>query len=216
MTMKHPSLTLRDWWRFPRVAWYLFTRPRDIVRYITQGLPNEHTPLSLGMPWWSFGAVDAVKDFIRPDMEVFEFGSGGSSIFLAPRSRRVTCVEDSEIWSDLVRKEAEVQGLKNLDVLTRPYDFGRAEQFGDSDYLRAICGSLYDIIVVDGQEESVQVRPECFWTAEDYIKPGGVIVVDDSWRYPQLKAMNKAKRWNDYKGVGFCRRGVTSTCIFSY
>jgi len=75
---------------------------------------------------------------------------------------------------------------------------------------------LYDVIVVDGQEDSIQVRPECFWKAEKHVKPGGIIVVDDSWRYPQLKTTNKAKKWRDWKGVGYCRRGVTSSCIFFY
>jgi len=168
------------------------------------------------MPWWSFGAVDVVAGFINPEMEVFEFGSGGSSIFLACRAKHVTCVEDSEQWTDLVQKEAEALSLKNLEILARPFDFEKADNFSESNYLRAIAGRTYDLIVVDGQEQSVQVRPECFWKAESSIKPGGLIVLDDSWRYPQVKAQNKAKRWKDYKGVGCCRRGVTSTCLFYY
>ncbi len=216
MKMKHPTLRLRDWWRVSRVVWHLLMRPNDIPRYFSQSLPSRWTPSKLGMPWWSFGAVDVVAGFIRPEMEVFEFGSGGSSIFLAHRTKHVTCVEDSEQWTDLVQKEAERLGLRNLEVLAIPFDFEKADNFSESDYLRALDGRAYDLIVVDGQENSVQVRPHCFWRAEDHIKPGGMIVVDDSWRYPQVKAQNKAKRWKDYKGVGCCRRGVTSTCVFYY
>lgn len=214
--MKHPALRLHDWWRMPRVVFHLAFRPGDIPRYLAQSLPSQHTPLTLGIPWWSFGAVDAVSSFITPDMEVFEFGSGGSSIFLAERAKCVTCVEDSEEWTELVRRQAERRGLLNLQVLARPFDFQTAEKFGESSYLAALGEGVYDVIVVDGQEESVQVRPECFWRAERHIKPGGLIVLDDSWRYPQVKAQNTAKHWKDYKGVGCCRRGVTSTCLFFY
>jgi hypothetical protein len=214
--MTHPTPRLRDWWRVPRVMWHLLRRPSDIPRYFSMSLPPESTPLALGMPWWSFGAVDAVAGFIRPEMEVFEFGSGGSSIFLARRTKHVTCVEDSELWTDLVQKEARALRLKNLEVLARPFDFEEADNFGESDYLRALDGRAYDLIVVDGQENSVQVRPDCFWKAESCIESGGLIVLDDSWRYPQVKAKNKAKHWKDHKGTGCCRRGVTSTCLFYY
>jgi hypothetical protein len=40
--------------------------------------------------------------------------------------------------------------------------------------------------------------------------------VDDSWRYPQVKAKNRAQKWKDFKGTGYCRLGVTSTCLFYY
>lgn len=147
---------------------------------------------------------------------MFEFGSGGSTLFLACRAKRVACVEDSEQWAQMVQTEATRRGLENINMLLRPYDFRSAQNFCQSDYIAALGDGEYDLIVVDGQEESVQVRPDCFWKAEERIKPGGLIVVDDSWRYPQLKSQNKAKHWKDHKGVGCCRRGVTSTCLFYY
>jgi len=214
--MRHPKIRVEDWWRLPRVLFHLASRPGDIPRYFSQSLPSHLTPLELGIPWWSFGAVDAVANFIKSDMEVFEFGSGGSSIFLAERAKRVTCVEDSENWTELVRRQADRRGLQNLQVLTRPFDFQKAEKFGESSYLAALGEAFYNIIVVDGQEESAQVRPECFWRGERHIKPGGLIVLDDSWRYPQVKGKNRAKYWKDHKGVSCCRRGVTSTCLFYY
>ena len=215
--MKHPDFQWRNWWRVLRVVWWLLRRPQDLLPYLRYGIPPAQMPLSLGMPWWSFGAVDFVAGFLRPQMEVFEFGSGGSSIFLAQRVTRVSCVEDSEGWLMDVGNEASRRGLNNLELVVQPFDFHGCSDFRNSGYLGALQeGSLYDVIVVDGQEDSVQVRPECFWKAEKHVKPGGVIVVDDSWRYPQIKANNSALKWKDFKGVGYCRRGVTSTCLFFY
>jgi hypothetical protein len=216
MKMSHPQLQWRHWWRVPRVAWYLLKRPQDIPLYLRFGRSSRNTPLDLGMPWWSFGAVHAVDKFLRPDMPVFEFGSGGSSIFLASRAQRVTCVEDEEKWAGLVSDEAARRGLRNLEVLHRAFDFHNPRGFDSSSYLSALGSDSYDLIVVDGKEESEQVRDICFWKAEEFIEPGGLIVVDDSWRYPQIKARNRARRFCDYKGTGYCRVGVTSTCLFYY
>ena len=216
MKMHHPTHRLQDWWRIPRVGWYLLWRPQDIASYLRFGMQSRHTPLDLGMPWWSFGATSEVGRFLRPEMSVFEFGSGGSSIFLASRAARVTCVEDEEKWSELVRSEAQQRRLDNLEVLHRPFDFHNPRGFSSSDYLASLGAEPYDVIIVDGKEESEQVRDLCFWKAEESIKPGGLIVVDDSWRYPQVKAKNRAQKWKDFKGTGYCRLGVTSTCLFYY
>ena len=74
----------------------------------------------------------------------------------------------------------------------------------------------FDIIVVDGSEEWNLIRPICFEKAEKHVKKGGVIVVDDSWRYPELRERNQAKDFQVFQSVGPCRPGVTSTDIFFY
>lgn len=153
---------------------------------------------------------------IRKDMKVFEFGSGGSSIFLAERAASVTAVEDEEGWAVAVRKEAQKKNLKNLEVLVRPYDFFEGNEFEASAYLNSLEQKFYDLIVVDGKEEGAQVRDHCFWRAEAFIRKGGVIVVDDSYRYPQIKKTNKSKQWKAFKGTGYCRAGVTETTLFFY
>lgn len=216
MNMQHPQHRLCDWWRVPRVFWHLIKSPRDVYSYCRFGIQTKHTPLDLGVPWWSFGATRFVESVIHSEIEVFEFGSGGSSIFLASRTARVTSVEDEAMWVNLVQEMARRQNIENLELLHRPYDFYNPDDFHQSDYLSSIGSSFYDLIVVDGKEESEQVRDICFWRAEKHIKPGGMIILDDSWRYPQVKTNNMAQRWREFKGTGYCRLGVTSTCVFYY
>lgn len=168
------------------------------------------------MPWWSFGAVTYLGSRLRPDLEVFEYGSGGSTIWVGSKVRHVTCVEDEKEWADLVASAAAAKHLGGVSVLHRPFDFWKTETFKDSDYLLSLGGRTYDVIIVDGKEWSDPVRDVCFWRAEDHIKKGGIIVLDDSWRYPQAKQRNRAIRWKEFRGVEFCRAGVTSTCIFEY
>src|ERR1017187_3138041 len=180
--MYHPRIQFRDWWKVPRLFCYLALRPQDITNYLRYGAFTRRTPLELGMPWWSFGAVKFVGARLKAGSEVFEFGSGGSTIFMGSRARSVTCVEDDIGWTQLVSTAAAERGLSGVSVLHRPFDFWKTETFGNSDYLLSLSGKTFDVIVVDGQEWSDQVRDKCFWRAEDYIRKGGLIVLDDSWR----------------------------------
>lgn len=168
------------------------------------------------MPWWTFGAVREIEGRVHKAMEVFEYGSGGSTVFLAQRCRMVTAVEDDPQWTEAVRKEGARRGLTNIQILKCPYDFVQAHQFEDSDYFRSIRGKKYDLVVVDGQEYGIQVRGSCFWEAERHIRAGGMILVDDSYRYPQIKKRNQAVRFEIFRGTGYCRRGVSETAIFFY
>jgi hypothetical protein len=214
--MNHPRRSIKHWWRAARVCFYLVARPQEILSYFRYGAFNTKTSLELGVPWWSFGAVKYLGDRLRADQEAFEFGSGGSTIFIGSRVRSVTAVEDERMWVDLVVEAAAKRGLKGVSVIYRPFDFFEPESFGKSDYLLALAGRSYDVIVVDGKEGSEQVRDQCFWRAEDHIKSGGFIILDDAWRYPQVRLRNKALRWREFKGLGYCRAGVTSTSIFEY
>ena len=60
------------------------------------------------------------------------------------------------------------------------------------------------------------MRPVCFQLAETVIKPGGIIIVDDAWRYADIIKNHLAKERRDFQSIGPCRPGVTSTDIYFY
>lgn len=214
--MRHPARRIKDWWRGARLLAQLARHPGDILPYLSQGAFAKASPLELAVPWWSFRAVRALEPRLHKGMDAFEFGSGGSSIYLASRVRSLISVEDEESWVEQVREAAAARDLRGLTVLFHPYNFWNTRDFASSDYLLSLENRRYDLIVVDGKEWSDQVRDQCFWKAEDHIKPGGLIVLDDAWRYPQVFGRNRAKGWKHYRGAGYCRVGVTSTAIFDY
>jgi predicted O-methyltransferase YrrM len=72
------------------------------------------------------------------------------------------------------------------------------------------------VIIIDGTEEWIHVRPTCFRLAEERVKSGGIIILDDSWRYADPRRSNKAKRVESFVSTGPCRPGVTSTDVFFY
>jgi SAM-dependent methyltransferase len=202
--------------KIARVITNLALHPQYISRCVSHNLGEDKTPLDLEIPWFSYAAIDFLESFVQPYMTVCEYGSGGSTIFFAKRARSVFSIENDPKWFELVKGRFEQLELRNISIKLHPFDFKNTKSFPHSSYLHAIPDERFDIIVVDGMEEWDQVRPICFEKAEARVRPGGIIIVDDSWRYPILREKNHAKNVRVFKSVGPCRPGVTSTDIFFY
>ena len=194
----------------------LVLHPQYISRCVTHNLVNGKTPLDLEIPWFSYAAIDFLEGFVQPQMKVCEYGSGGSTLFFARRAQSVFSIEDNPEWFERVQKRLQEKGVRNVTMKLFPFDFKNPAGFENSEYLNAIPAERFDIIVVDGSEEWTQVRPVCFQKAESRIKPGGIIVLDDSWRYAGVRRQHHAKELKVFQSVGPCRPGVTSTDVFFY
>jgi precorrin-6B methylase 2 len=199
-----------------RLITNLVFHPQYISRCITHNVFNRKTPLELEIPWFSYAAIDFLEDFLKPEMNVCEYGSGGSTFFFARRVRSVFSIEDNPMWHQLVSERLQRQCVRNVQLTLHPIDFKNPIGVERSAYLNAVPDQRFDVIVVDGSEEWTQVRPVCFEKAESHVKPGGIIVVDDSWRYAALRTANGARDHRVFQSVGPCRPGVTSTDIFFY
>ncbi len=199
-----------------RVLTNLITHPQYISRCVSHNVLKGKTPLDLEIPWFSYAAIDFLDEFLRPHMRVFEYGSGGSTIFFAQRVKSVFSVEDNPKWYDLVTNRLKEKNITTATLTLFPYDFKNPSDFEQSDYFKAMPNERFDVLVIDGSEEWTKVRPACFVKAEQHVKAGGIIVVDDSWRYPALRKRNKASDVQVFQSVGPCRPGVTSTDIFFY
>ncbi|HWH71122.1 MAG TPA: class I SAM-dependent methyltransferase [Candidatus Sulfotelmatobacter sp.] len=199
-----------------RVVANLILHPQYISRCLAHNLVNGKTPLDLEMPWFSYAAIDFLEDFLQPHMTVCEYGSGGSTLFFARRVKAVFSIEDNPKWFELVSRRLEQKAIHNATLKLCPFDFKNPAGFEHSEYFHALPDERFDVIVVDGSEEWTQVRPQCFEKAEGRVKHGGIIVVDDSWRYPALREKNCAKQYKVFQSVGPCRPGVTSTDVFFY
>ena len=168
-------------------------------------------------PWFSYDAIEFLKRNLRRDMDVFEWGAGGSTIFFAQRCHSVRSVESNEDWSTFLLNQFERYSISNASLIQVPEDFVSVSEFETSSYCNAIVESTYDVIIVDGVDvPPFQYRPLCFARAEKHVRPGGWIIVDDAWRYQDLRSNNQAKSLTIFEGIGPGRLGVTSTDIYSY
>jgi len=202
--------------RVAKLAGHLFHHPGNFPRYVAHNLIARKPPVELELPWFSYAAIDFLEKYLRPETRVFEFGSGGSTLFFAQRVKSVSTVEDNAHWCDIVAAKISACRIKNVDLLHVPVEFVTDQVFAGSEYLQAVRQSSFDVIVVDGTEWTPTARPICFHAAEEQIAPGGIIVVDDSWRYRELRQANRARRLETFEGVGPARFGVTSTDVYFY
>jgi len=194
----------------------LLLNPDLLAPYVSKSVFNKQLPIDLNLPWWSFRAIE-YADQIFFAKNVFEFGTGGSTIRYAPKCKLWTSVEDDANWLKLVRGRLEQADIKNVELIHQYFDFDNPINFDKSAYLGAFDPSKdYDVIIIDGQDTTFRERITCFRHVEPTIKAGGVIVVDDWWRYTELLATNRAKSIKVFESVGPCRYGVTSTAFFHY
>ena len=199
-----------------RLAADLLLHPSSVPFYLACGPFWKRTPLQLQLPWFSLASIAFLDRFVTPSMDVFEYGAGGSTLYFAKRAGRVVSTESDPVWLERVERALAEGGFGNAEVQYRPFDFHQAQEFETSAYLHSIPDRLFDVIVIDSAEEETVVRPACFRHAQAHVRPGGIIVVDDSWRYPELRAQHHAKSWREFRGIGPCRPGVTSTDIYFY
>ena len=64
-------------------------------------------------PWVPFEVADWLQHYLNRNMKVFEWGSGGSTIFLAERAGQVFSVEHDHKWHELVSKALADRGITN-------------------------------------------------------------------------------------------------------
>jgi len=192
------------------------THPHELFFYAANIPLVGKSPIDMELPWISLGAIKFLKKYLRNDMVIFEWGCGGSTLFFSKLVAKIVSFESHLKWLELVKTELERKNITNVDLKYREGNFDSKNMFIESDFFKYFPEEFFDLILVDGYEKQVHVRPECFYLSEKHIKEGGVIVLDDSWRYPEIRENNKARAFEIFKSIGPGRYGVTSTDVYFY
>lgn len=154
------------------------------------------------LPWYTYPFILFLKPRLKPDLEVFEYGSGNSTRWYAARVKHITAVEHDGEWI----REIKPKLPANANVLERP--------LGDS-YVKAVqaSGSKYNIVIVDGRN-----RVKCARFAVDYLTADGVLILDNSERewYQGAKdyLLEKGFRRLDFIGMAPIVGIETCTSVF--
>lgn len=199
--------------RFSKNLAHLFLDDRKNFRLITElkyyfkwlKSFSDKNPLN-GTPWICYSAIDYFKKVVKKDMMIFEYGSGNSTLLFASLGGEVLSVEHNEEWHSMLCAELKKRALPNVSVklLSPVYianysedpssltsyssiSVGGYESMSFEAYVNEIQNypdNHFDIIFVDGR-----TRPACIAKSYTKIKPGGLLVLDNSERAHYDKAI---------------------------
>lgn len=172
------------------------------------------------IPSLALPAICALDEYLTKDMRVFEWGSGASTLFFAMRCKDFVSIENSPGWYDKVGLALTYRGMRE-DVTRIRVDAGEGfepdfasyqpglDTVNFRDYVKVIDrepDESFDVILVDGR-----ARCACLEHAQPKLKPGGLLILDDSARSIYQYAMAKID-WPrmDLEGcIPFYRHGHT-------
>ena len=175
-TVREP-MGLSGWLRYP-AAWWRGKRGKTPER-----------------PWIVPSAVGWLRRRIRSDWSILELGSGRSTVWFARRAGRVLSFEDNEWWAEQTRGQLGQLGLDNVDLRIGPI-----EELADS--VDALPDDAFDLVVMDFLEAPTVSRVDVLKPAMKKVKPGGLLLLDDSDRHGYAEAFHLLGAWKFRKFVG--------------
>jgi predicted O-methyltransferase YrrM len=124
------------------------------------------------LPWLNKSALEELSYFVIQDWDVFEYGSGYSTLWWAKRVKSIFSVEHNLSFFNIMEKELKKENCYYWHRQRKP-------KRQPSAYSNAIIETQkeFDCIIVDGRD-----RVLCIQTAIDKLKKGGIFILDNSER----------------------------------
>ena len=143
--------------------------------------------------WIPIKAQAWIQRWFRPEHVGFEFGSGGSTLWLGQRVRSLISVEHKQLWFDRVSSRIKKLQLTNVNLLYQP----NLQLYPKT--ILTYPERCFDFIFVDGRR-----RVRCVEYSRPHVKPGGLLILDNSERPRYREAFKLLKGWprHDFKGEG--------------
>ena len=144
-------------------------------------------------PFIPYKAFDWMKEFITPDMIVFEYGSGMSTIWLSKHVSKVISVENDARWFGIVNQEIGKHACDNVTISL----LSDAESY--SQHINT-HEDVFDLVFVDGR-----FRRECMEECFDKAKYAIFLDNSDADHYADAYDVMKSYKSGqliDFKGKG--------------
>jgi len=130
------------------------------------------------LPWFTYPAIEAIKNWDLSDKRVFEYGSGFSTLFWASRAKEVVSVEHNRSWYEKIAGIAPPNvrlTLAPIDEIENPTE----KTFKQFEAYAGAIDERFQIIVIDGYARS-RVRYQCARAALPHLDANGLIILDNS------------------------------------
>jgi hypothetical protein len=166
---RSPAMPLH--WRSALRLFGILAFSYGYVRSVSGGMPVDRDGEPI--PWYTYPAIEFIRQLDLSDRVVFEYGSGNSTLFWAGVARRVVSVDDDPEW--YARMAPRVPG--NVELLLEPDLDAFAHSITRYD-------ELFDVVVIDGAARK-HTRLKCARAALGHLKPGGMVILDNSDWLPE-------------------------------
>ena len=137
------------------------------------------------VPWLTEESIVFLDQYLKEhkDAKILEFGCGASTIWFSKRTKNLTSVEHALDWHyNTAVKINQDPNCNPVNLIYRKTPY------------YSICESLekgsFDLILVDGRN-----RKGCIANAIQLLKPGGVLMLDNSERTYYFKVFDLMKNW---------------------
>ncbi len=172
-------------------------------------LNGKRSALGDELPWMTYGAIDWLSKNLTKNMSLFEWGSGGSTLFFSKYVRQVITIEHDSAWYHNVVQILDKKEIKNASInLIEPVQTpgidkrymstGREyEGYSFEKYVRMIDShpdESFDVVVVDGR-----ARTGCMMRAISKIRKGGILLLDNSERDEYRDGWDLVQAWKNIK-----------------
>jgi SAM-dependent methyltransferase len=175
-TVRGP-MGLSSWVRYP-AAWWRARR----------GITPER-------PWIVPAAIGWLGRRIRPDWSILELGAGRSTVWFARRAGRVVSFEDNRFWVERTRERLEELGLGNVGLREVA-----VEEFATE--VEALPEDSFNLVVIDFLESPEVTRIDVLKQAMKRVRPGGLLLLDDSDRPGYAPAYELLAGWRERRFTG--------------
>jgi hypothetical protein len=204
---------------------------KHLLRWLRSRDPNY--VLDAEIPWLTFDAVDELLKRLPPNPVVFEYGSGGSTLFWLKHGARCTSIEHDSQWFALIRQRnahnnerldyrlvppVAEPGITNRDPAD-PHSYRSTDptftQHTFRNYVQQIDefpDAYFDIVLIDGR-----ARPSCLMHSVPKVKRGGLLILDNAERdYYLAKTSAHLQSFvrNEFSGVGPTTRTMWRTDFY--
>lgn len=140
------------------------------------------------IPWVTYSFIDFIKERITKQHDVFEFGSGNSTLFYSKYAKHVSAVEHDKEW---------YEKCKNTNLENAALIYCTLEAGGEYCKSAITTGKKFHMIIVDGRD-----RVNCCKQAIHALTADGVIILDDTERPKYQEAILFLKE-KGFKHIAF-------------
>lgn len=160
-----------------------------------QAVDGQHNPL----PWFTYPAIEYLKQLDFSDKIMLEWGTGNSSLFFSKRVIILYSIEHNKGWFKKIKQKRitnhKIYKANEQDYATKPLQFKLK----------------FDVILIDGIK-----REACGIAALELLTNDGMIILDNSDRHPDIaeKFRNAGLIEVDFHGFGPINNYTWTTSIF--